>query len=163
MIVPAWTERARLAAAMLDFERGSRWRSFYQSSSRDEGTVDTDDWNRIQRVSVDADGAIVGYLSARVDRDVRRVRELCAIAFVEHSVTWAIDVRSFVRGLVAEFEAVHWSAIADTPNAAMYRRAVELHGGRVVGRFSRAGRRPGGQIVDVEWYELIGHVAGRSQ
>lgn len=157
MLVPAWTERARLSAAMNVFESSPRWATFYQSSARAEGTVDAEDWNRIQRVSVSSDGStVLGYLSARIDRDVRRVQELCAIAFVEGSMEWAIDLRAFVRDLVTEFEVVHWSAVADGANAAMYRRAVERMGGRVVGRFARSGRQPGGRIVDVEWYELLG-------
>lgn len=157
MRVPAWIERARLSAAMNAFDASPRAAALYQSSAQDEGTVDGNDWSRIQRVSLSADGStVLGYLSAKIDRDVRRVQELCAISFEPGSVEWAIDLRGFVRDLVAEFEVVHWSAVADSPNAAMYRRAVERLGGRVVGRFSRGGRRLGGRIIDVEWYELLG-------
>jgi hypothetical protein len=156
MLVPAWTERARLAEAFAAFERSSRWRSLYCRSTRTEWKIEDTDWSFIQRASVSADGVLLGYVSADIDRDNREAMNLLAVSFVEHSVEWAIDLRAFVRGLVAEFEVVHWCTVAETPNAAMYRRAVEKAGGRVVGTFARRGRLPGGRLVDVEWYELLG-------
>jgi hypothetical protein len=156
MLVPAWLERPRLAEAIATFERSARWRSLYCRSNRSEFKIEDNDWSYIQRASVAADGSLLGYVSADIDRDNREAQNILAIAFEPGAFEWAIDLRAFVRGLVAEFEVVHWCTIAGTPNAEMYRRAVERAGGRVVGTFARRGRTPGGRLVDVEWYELLG-------
>lgn len=157
----AWNERARLTAALGAFQDSARSRDLYHSSYRFEFKIGESEWECLQRASVAADGSLLGYLSASVDRDNREVTNITAISFVEGSVEWAVDLRRFMSNLVAEFEVVHWSALADTPNAVMYRRAAERLGGRVCGRFERRARRPGGQLAAVEWFEILGN-GGRS-
>lgn len=149
-------EVADLLAAFRD-DRRSRW--FYVTSFRRKFEVAADDWSQVQRVSVE-DGRVVGFLEATVDRETRGVSNLSVVNFEPGNVTFAMDLRRFMLGLVAEFVVVRWSCVSGSPNEELWGRAAEAMGGRRVGMAQRYHRMPGGELADAVFFEVLGRGGG---
>lgn len=159
-LVPALQYADAVKGAWQRFAHSPRSQWFHQTSFRDQLTIDDSEWSRIQRAVV-REGELIGYLSASIDRDARRVSQLCAVAFAEHDLGFAVALRAFVVAMRAEFEVLHWSTVAGSPNATLYRRACKTWGGRIIGIQRRSIRLPGGALADLELYELLG-MGGRT-
>lgn len=122
--------------------------------------VAENEWSTIQRVSVGG-GVVGGYLAAQVDREVRQVRDLSALAFrgagQRIGLLFSRDLVRFVAGLVLDygFERVAWSVVVGNPAEQLYDRVLPKLGGRVSAQFRRCIRRPNGSLTDQKCYEVI--------
>lgn len=154
VMIPAYHVADELKRLWTDFIYSPRGRWLTITSYRHQLTIDDTEWIRMQRAVI-CDGRIVGYLGASIDRDVRRVDQLVAANFIGGHTGFALALRAFVRELRSSFEVLHWSAVADAPSAAMYRRATR-YGVRVVGVQRRAVRLTDGSLHDLELYEILG-------
>lgn len=159
-LIPAFAaDPARLSAAYHAFLASGRSADYQLDSWLTLFKAPEDDWQRIARVATAEDGRYVGILSAYINRDVRSVTQLAAVRFElggHLDVAWAATLRTWMRGLIDQFEVIHWTARRGSHNAEMWTRAALGLGGRVVGYQRNAGRTPAGGLVDMELYEVPG-------
>lgn len=109
-------------------------------------------WEREQWVSLDG-GTIVGFLSAHIDRDVRRVSQL-SIARLGSSPVFTLDLLRFIRSL-RRYRSVTWSVVVGNPVEAQYDALCARFGGRIVGTYHQSTRLSDGRLYDEKWYEVL--------
>lgn len=163
MLEPACLHRAAIADlyARALMQPASR---FYQLASWRTwvAEIEDTDWSCIQRVSVAGD-QVCGLLGARIDRDVRAVSSLEAVAFrgegQASGLLFSRDLMRFLVGLVLDhgFMRVGWSVVLGNPAERLYDRVLPRLGGRVVGVMRQNIRLPDGSVTGQKFYEVLPH------
>ncbi len=107
-----------------------------------------DEW-----VSV-ADGKIIGYFCALIDKSTRSVADISVASFTKHR-TYGYDFISFIKHIRRKYRYVRWAAIDGHPNEKSYEGILRRYGGRIVGIFKKKIKLNNGKLYDEKWYEIV--------
>jgi len=133
---------------------------FYNISSywTYEFIMDKNGWDRLDFVSVDADGFIIGYLGAALARPMNFVDGLSILNFGEKgNYCFAKDLHTFLIDLFLKFNfyKISFSIVVGNSIEKMYDKYVLKHGGRIIGHNKKHAMLYDGQLYDVKYYELF--------
>ena len=159
MLVPAilYEEQLKkqyIAAACNDhykFYTGASYRRFTPY-------IQDNDWSAIQRVSVDKDGNVIGYMSAEIDRESKVVNRFGLLNFTKQiNVIFAQDLIKFIRELRDRYDAskFEFMAFVGGPAEKMYRKFIKRHGGNIVGTFKKTAKLTDGKYYDATMFEIM--------
>lgn len=133
------------------FYSGCSYRSF-------DIEVLKDDWNTIQRVSVDTSGNVIGYMSVEINRDSRNVTGFGIMNFTKHpSVVFANDLLKFMRELKENYNAnkfEFWAYVGSEAEK-MYKKFISRYGGNIVGINTRSQKLSDGKYYDSTIFEIM--------
>lgn len=133
---------------------------FYNGASYRDFTIRIakDDWNTIQRVSVDSSNNIIGLMIAEFDRDSRIVRNIGIMNFTKQpNAIFSKDLLDFMRELRDEYQANKFEFIGyvESPSEKMYRKFISKYGGRVVGVSRRTQKLIDGMYYNATYFEIM--------
>lgn len=141
--------------------RKARYNPFYKYYNYNvwldfELEIDSDTWKRIQMISTDAEGNILGYLCASVNRSSRYVQSISAISFKRNSVIFARDFFRFFESLFenGKFHKINFAAITENPAVKMYQKIIDKYNGTVVGVRKNEVMLEDGKLYDEVLYEV---------
>ena len=121
-------------------------------------TVDeVDEWSKIKRVSVNADGAVLGYMGCTVCRQESSVAGLLFVNFdlTKLSITFVRDMEAFLQYLLKMFRKVSFVCVVGNPAERLYDKVIEKYHGRVVGVKKQEALLQDGQFYDLKLYEIV--------
>ena len=121
-------------------------------------TIDeVDEWSKIKRVSVNADGAILGYMGCSVCRQDSSVAGLLFVNFdlTKLSVTFVRDMEAFLQYLLRMFRKVSFVCVVGNSAERLYDKVIEKYHGRVVGVKKQEALLQDGQFYDLKLYEIV--------
>ena len=121
-------------------------------------TIDeVDEWAKIKRVSVNADGVVLGYMGCSVCRQDSSVSGLLFVNFdlTKLSVTFVRDMEVFLQYLLKMFRKVSFVCVVGNPAERLYDKVIEKYHGRVVGIKKQEALLQDGQFYDLKLYEIV--------
>ena len=116
--------------------------------------LDKTTWTKLQHVSVNSKGEVIGYLCADLDLKVNSVSSLYVMNFYDKSVTFSKDFYAFLETLLQRYTKVNFSVVVGNPAETMYDRVVKKYGGRVVG-VKEDHVNIEGTLHDMKMYEVM--------
>ena len=121
-------------------------------------TIDNDDWQKIQMVSVDKDGRIHGYFSVMIDQLVNIAYSMSAINYSKKcDVTFSRDFYGFLYYLFVKrgYSKLEWQVVVGNPIEKMYDRFCKKAGGNIIGVRHKCAILLDRTIVDSKLYEIF--------
>ncbi|MCK9327619.1 MAG: hypothetical protein M0P69_19145 [Bacteroidales bacterium] len=133
---------------------------FYMATSYRNFTPDVknSDWNTIQRVSIDKDGNVIGFMSAEINRDSKVIDRFGLLNFTKAiNLIFAQDLIKFIRELRDRYDASKFEFMAFVGGEAeqMYRKFIGKHGGNIVGTMKRTSKLIDGKYYDATMFEIM--------
>jgi hypothetical protein len=134
--------------------------NFVQIDSYHRFTVNLkeDAWTRIEKVSLDKDKNILGFLSASISRPDNYVFSLGIVRYIDTmSYTFSKDLHRFLKDLF-EYYNMHkitFSVVVGNPIEKMYDRIIQKYCGRVVGYNKDHSMLIDGKRYDNKIYEIL--------
>lgn len=118
---------------------------------------ENNDYNNIQRVSLDRARHVRGYMSAEVQRSDWRLTNIQIVNFTDEQYEFAKDMMSFMVYLFCfqKFRKLEWPSLVDNPATKMYERFVKRCGGRVLSYHKEHWRLRDNQYHDIKRYEIL--------
>lgn len=124
--------------------------------------IDTSDWNKIQRVSLNAEGKVIGYFNANVDRASNSVSSMSILNFYLDSknlpITFIRDLESFIDYLflTLKFEKINFCvAIGNNAGERLYDHFIQKFGGKIVGIKRKEVKLVDGSYYDIKLYDIL--------
>jgi hypothetical protein len=120
--------------------------------------IQRNDWNVIQRVSIDKGGKLIGFMSASIDRESRVVGSFGILNFTKKTnIIWSMDIVKFIRELRDQYDASKFEFVGFVGSDAerMYRRFIEKHGGNIAGTLRRTALLIDGNYYDSTLFEIM--------
>lgn len=121
-------------------------------------TIDeVDEWSKIKRVSVNADGVVLGYMGCSVCRQDSSVAGLLFVNFdlTKLSVTFVRDMEAFLQYLLRIFRKISFVCVVGNPAERLYDKVIEKYHGRIVGVKKQEALLQDGQFYDLKLYEIV--------
>ncbi|EHI98021.1 hypothetical protein CDLVIII_1322 [Clostridium sp. DL-VIII] len=147
--------RKKYVEAMCDdyfkFYSGCSYRSF-------DIEILKDDWNVIQRVSVNSEGKIIGFMSAEINRDSKNIDRFGIMNFTKNpNAVFAKDLIKFLRELKHSYNAnkFEFAAYVGSEAEKMYTKFISKYGGNVIGRKRRSQKLADGEYYDTTIFEIM--------
>lgn len=122
--------------------------------------IDDNEWNKIQRVSINKEGTLLGFLSATVYRRAYSITNMSFISFYPKSTNFILlkDMRSFVKYLLKErkFVKIQFNCIIGNHAERFYDKFIESYStGRIVGIQKLDVKLADGKLYDLKIYEIV--------
>lgn len=126
--------------------------NYYEDRQLAEST-----WSNHQFVSLDNNGAVIGYIGYWIDRENDLVEGLNIINFTENRVTFGIDIGNALRDIFEKFHfrKLNFAVVVGNPIESTYDRMIEKYHGRIVGVQEKQVRLIDGQFYDKKLYEVL--------
>ncbi len=114
-------------------------------------------WRKIQLVSVNKKGDLIGFFSATIDRGDDAVSSLSIVNFYDLNYVFSKDFHQFLNDLFTKFNfrKVSFSVVVGNPSEKMYDKYIDKHGGRVVGIKNKDIKLQDNQYYDLKLYEIF--------
>jgi len=112
----------------------------------------------VQFVSMNCNGEVIGYLSAKFNRLTRTAYDLEAIKFIpDRDLCFSQDMGAFDIKLFNEFgmNRLVWSVVVGNPAEKFYDSLTEICGVRIVGTFRDEVMLSDGRLYDLKYYEVL--------
>ncbi len=118
--------------------------------------VDENTWDRMQYVSLNSFGEVIGYLGYGVERQARYVSNLWIVNFADDK-SFGIDILRMVKDIFEKYRyrKIVFSVIIGNPVERSYDRLIERYGGRIVGIHKEHVMLPDGKLYDEKFYEIF--------
>ena len=118
--------------------------------------IDTNEWDRLQRVSVNSKGDIVGYLKAEIDRNSLNISGMHIINFDQKNIIFSKDLKRFFD-LIFErgINKINFGVIVGNPAEKMYDKFISKYNGRIVGIKTKEIKLIDGELYDLKLYEIM--------
>lgn len=118
--------------------------------------VDENTYEKVQFVSLNSLGEVIGYLGYCVAREGRYVSNLFIINFTD-DMSFGIDAMHMVRDIFEKYRyrKIVFFVIIGNPTESKYDRMIEHYGGRVVGTYKEHIMLPDGELYDEKVYEIF--------
>ena len=133
---------------------------FFTGCSYHSFTIDIvkSDWSEIQRVSVNRDGLVIGFITCQIERDSNNASRFGIMNFTKKSnIIFANDVLEFLRELKDGYNInrMEFMAYIGSEAEKMYTEFIKKHGGSVVGVEKRVAKLPDGKYYDCKIFEIL--------
>ena len=133
---------------------------YYIADSYVNYTLDIkeDDWDNIQRVSVDKNNDVIGYMSCYIERHTNICRNFGILNFTKkQSITFSKDVFEYLKHLKYNCGATKFEflAIEGSPSEKIYNKFIKKHGGRVIGIQYDTIKLTDGKMYNAVLYEIM--------
>ncbi|MFH6983472.1 hypothetical protein [Marinoscillum luteum] len=117
--------------------------------------IEPDTSKKLQFVSVDQSGQVVGMFIMRVDWHAHHVYDFAFINFQAQKATFSLDLARLIKKLFEEFKfrKIKYKVIVGHDIEATHDRLAMKYG-KIVGTFREDIRLTNGQLYDVKHYEL---------
>lgn len=119
-------------------------------------SFDKTTWTNIQCASL-LDNQVIGYLSAKINRETYSVDSLYIASYDDHAVSeFGKDLRKFLKDLfvVYKFNKIGWSVVIGNNVEINYDRMIQRLNGRIVGILKNDVKLINGTICDRKLYEV---------
>lgn len=119
-------------------------------------TVDDDEWNKIQRISLYND-KILGYFSGGISRThciISNIAMFSVASSYKEYKCFERDLLSFFILLLESYPTILWTVVYDNPVRKKYEKFCEVVGGRIVGVYKQS-CRIGKDLKDEEAFQVI--------
>lgn len=118
--------------------------------------IKEDTWEKMQFVSVNSSGEVIGYLEYDIDRQCRYVSNLAICNFTEDP-SFGIDVKEMIKDIFEKykFRKIDFSVLIGNPIKPKYDILTKRYGGKVVGFRKEHAMLPNGKICDEKLYEIL--------
>jgi len=120
-----------------------------------------DTYNRLDYVSVNSIGEIIGYMSCNIAREAHFIHGLNIINFTGDgtSICFARDLRQLFNKLFIDMgmNKIVFSVVIGNKAESMYDRFIQRYGGKVVGTFIQDVKLSDGKLYDRKHYEIFKH------
>lgn len=102
-------------------------------------------------------GKVVGFISYSIDLQNYKVYNLQIINFVNHSITFAVDLKKAIENIfeVYKFRKLSVEVFVGHPIESSYDSIFEKIGGRIVGIQKEHCRMDDGKLRDLKIYEVL--------
>jgi len=156
MIYPAILYKERIDKAFT-LTRTKHYRYFYSEGYFSAPKIKDDEWNVIQRVSVDSRDNVLGFMSCRINRPINNGYSIQLINFGNQDIVFSRDIMRFFTSLFRDYglRKINFSVIIGNPAEDMYDNAVFMFGGRIIGFSKEEAMLPNGEICDEKNYEIM--------
>lgn len=118
--------------------------------------IDKNTWERMQLVSLNDSGEVIGYLGYSIEREVRYVSSLWVVNFTDDK-SFGIDVMQMFKDIFEKYRyrKIVFSVVIGNPVESKYDRLIEHYDGRVVGVYKDHVMLPDGGLYDMKFYEIL--------
>jgi hypothetical protein len=118
---------------------------------------EVDEYVRVKRVSINANGDVLGFMKATICRQDNSVCELLFVNFdlTKLSITFVRDMEAFLQYLLKNFRKVSFQCVVGNPAERLYDKVIEKYHGRVVGVKKQEALLQDGQFYDLKLYEIV--------
>ena len=108
-------------------------------------------------VSVDKNDNILGYISYRVDENIRQATDLAAICYKRPSIKFVNDLQQVIDDIfnVYNLNRLTWSCCADNPALRGYSKFIKRYGGKEAGYYRETVRTRDGKLRDTVVFEIL--------
>lgn len=120
--------------------------------------IESNDFNIVQRVSVDKNDNIIGFMSCCVNRVSGRAYNFGILNFTKQlSTTFSKDVLCFIKDLKTNLNITKMEFLAykGSPAELVYNKFISKHGGRIVGVKRATSKLSDGKYYDGVIYEIM--------
>lgn len=134
-----------------------RYKYYYRTPTQDYFVPIADNSDRIQFVSLNEYGEVIGYLSTRINRLTKTGFDVEAIHFKdEQDVKFTQDMFNFFHYLYYNMgiKRIVWSVIEDNPADLFFERLIKF-GARIVGVFTNDVMLYDGNLYNLKYYEWL--------
>ncbi len=132
---------------------------YFNDAWNEKITVEDNDWNRIQMVSVDKQDNVIGYFKVDVNRAQNNLCGLVVANFASKcNPTFSKDFYHFLSYLFVDrgFHRLEWNVIIGNPIEKMYDKFCKKIGGNIIGVAHDATMLQNHQYADMKYYEVFG-------
>lgn len=108
-------------------------------------------------VSVNKDGDIIGYISYKIDHEIRGANDIIIISFQKGNIEFIKDVHIAIYNIFNKFNInrVQWYCFADNPAIAGYRKFIKKYGGVECAYFRQDSMLQDGKLHDSVIFEIL--------
>ncbi len=119
-------------------------------------TVEDSSWDKIQMVSLDSSGQVVGYLSAAIDAAQQKVTDFSLISYKKGmNRNLYPDANKFMEELLTRFRKVSFYSFVSSPADKINDKIIKRFNGRVAGIAKEHTILLDNKIYDLKTYEII--------
>lgn len=159
MLDLAYTNKDALNKQFLKILFNEKYKYYFVSPYLDyELEIENSGWNKLQQVSKNKDGDIIGYFEVKINRGSNNADNVRIINFQNKpSVTFSKDMYTFLSSLfkIFNFNKVSWCVIIGNPAEKMYDKLVKHYGGRIVGMYEQEFKLIDRNYYDAKVYEIL--------
>lgn len=162
MLEIAYIHNAELQEKFAQIAFNERYKYYWRNGRVNYGVqILSDSWDKLQFVSINEEGQLVGYLACDIARYLNYAYNFEVISFVEgRNETLSKDMHNMIAFVLHEMkmDKIVWSVVEGNPIQTFYDRMVEVHGVRKVGTFKNDCKLWDGTVCDVTYYEHLREV-----
>lgn len=115
-------------------------------------------WDKLQYVSVDKEGNVLGYIKADVGRPTRILNNFALVNLTgKANLTFSKDILNFIDLCFKErkFIKMEFNVIVGNPAEKIYDKFIKKCGGSVVGTLHKSSMLHDGKYYDKKLYEIL--------
>jgi len=159
MLELAFLNKEALSKQFIKIHSDIRYMYYFTSTFLEyEVEIDSSSWSKIQQVSKNKDGEIIGYFSVNINRESNNVSNVRMINFQDKpSITFSKDMHTFLSSLfdIFSFNKINWCVTIGNPAENMYDKIVKNYNGRIVGVYEKEFKFINGKYYDTKVYEIL--------
>ncbi|MBE9490871.1 MAG: hypothetical protein IMY67_11295 [Bacteroidetes bacterium] len=130
------------------FFSGSEW-DYYELK------LDDSDYYKIQYVSVDSNSNILGYFSAKINRNSNIITGIEVIKFKENTLA-SLDLFRFLKKIYEmPVVKIEWWVIRGNEAEKLYDKVISKYSGKKIGLYEKSIKLKDGKYYDKVFYEII--------
>lgn len=156
MLKPAQDYKEESERKMRETWGLEKYKYYHSNSYFSPIGIEDDTWNRMQFVSVNPSGEVIGYLGYEINRECRYVSNLAICNFTDDPI-FGVDVREMIKDIFEKyrFRKIDFYVVTGNPVKYQYDRMVDRYGGRVVGIRKEHIMLQDGKLYDQKLYEIL--------
>jgi len=157
MLQPAILYKEEVLQKLHETWYDEKYKWIYADGYAEEWTIDTNNWNYTQFVSVYKD-KILGFIQYHTMRGSRNINGLTIIGF-ENDVLFIKDVLQAIDDIFNKyhFHKINFSSALDNPSARIYDKYITKLGGEMYGICKEQWLMSDGCYHHVKNYEILNH------
>lgn len=135
------------------YDKKYKWyHSWYNSTV----TIQRNDNNEIQLVSVNKEDEVIGFIEFYIDRPTNSVTGVSIINFSDDIFTFGIDVKSAFINIFEKcnFNKINFHVVIGNPVEEQYDKLIKSFGGRIVGIYTDDVRLQDNRLYSRKVYEI---------
>lgn len=119
-------------------------------------TIEDSSWYKIQMVSLDSSGQVVGYISATVDIPQQKVTDFSIISYKKGiNRNLYPDANKFMEELLTRFRKVSFASFVGSSSEKVNDKIIKRFNGRIIGIEEKHAILLDNKIYDLKTYEII--------